>query len=59
MVEGYLLDLGDGSRRRPQQWIEGPPKKSFWHGLDIKNDQRHTVIAFRCPRCGLLLEYAL
>ena len=59
MVRGYLLDLGHSNRRRPAQWVEGLPEKSFWQGLTIKNRKLRTVIAFRCPRCGLLLEYAL
>jgi Domain of unknown function (DUF6487) len=59
MREGYLLDLGHGDRRRPAEWVEGSPKKSFWFGLDIEPRQRHAVTAFRCRRCGLLLEYAL
>jgi len=56
---GYLLDIGDGSRRHAQQWIEGSPRKSFWHGLEIDERQRHAIAAFRCPRRGLLREYAL
>jgi hypothetical protein len=59
MREGYLLDLGHGNRRRAAQWVEGPPKKSFWQGLDIGKRSAHTVKSFRCPRCGLLLDYAL
>jgi hypothetical protein len=59
MVEGYLLDLAHGHQRHPAQWVEGAPKKSFWMGLDIKGRAQRTVVAFRCPRCGLLREYAL
>lgn len=59
MVEGYLLDLGHSNRRRPVQWVEGPPQKSFWQGLEIGERRKRTVKSFRCPRCGLLLEYAL
>jgi transcription elongation factor Elf1 len=59
MVEGYLLDLGHSNRARAVQWVEGPPLKSFWRGLVTDERRKHTVKSFRCPRCGLLLEYAL
>lgn len=59
MLEGYLLDLGHADRRRPSQWVEGSPKKSFWRGLEFDERTKRTVVAFRCPRCGLLREYAL
>jgi predicted RNA-binding Zn-ribbon protein involved in translation (DUF1610 family) len=59
MVEGYRLDLGHGDRRRAAQWVEGVPMKSFWRGLEIDERRKHTIKSFRCPRCGLLLDYTL
>ena len=59
MVEGYRLDLADGNRRHAGEWIEGAPQRHFWFGLDYQKKQKHAVASFRCPSCGLLVDYAL
>ena len=53
LTEGYLLDRGTYDSPHTAEWVEGPPVKSFWSGLE-KGKQQIPVKAFRCDRCGLL-----
>ncbi len=32
MVEGFTVDYGDFGTKRPSDWVEGQPDKSFWRG---------------------------
>jgi hypothetical protein len=59
MEEGLMLDRGHGNRPIPQEWLEGKPEPSFFVGLKTKNKRKRRVVAYRCPRCGLLQEFAL
>lgn len=59
MEEGYVLDLADTNRRRAASWVEGEPERSFWFGLKTSSHAHHSITAYRCPRCGLLQQYAL
>jgi predicted RNA-binding Zn-ribbon protein involved in translation (DUF1610 family) len=59
MEAGLLLDRGHGNRPVPQEWLEGNPEASFWLGLKTKNKRKLHIVAYRCPRCGLLQDYAL
>lgn len=56
MEEGYVLDRGHFDQRRVAQWIKGAPKRSFWKGLTLT--VRREIVAYRCPKCGLLEQYA-
>lgn len=56
MEEGYVLDQGHFNARHVAQWIKGAPKRSFWKGLTIS--VRRYIVAYRCPKCGLLEHYA-
>ena len=58
MVEGFVLDLGHANTRKPTKWIEGTPEFSFWLGIKVKDKKQHVIQSYRCPRCGLLAEYA-
>ena len=58
MEEGFLLDQGHGDRKSVGQWAEGPPEHRWW-GLKLKGKERLPVVAYRCPRCGLLQSYAV
>ena len=58
MEPGFVLDRGHHSTIRTQDWIEGEPEPSFWHGLKTKGKEKHTVRTFRCERCGYLESYA-
>jgi hypothetical protein len=58
MDEGFVPDRGRNSVA-PAQWVQGIPERSFWQLLKMKDREKHTVVAYRCPRCGLLRLYAL
>jgi hypothetical protein len=59
MEEGFILDSirGEGVKKAAE-WVEGPPVRAFWGGVKTENRQRYEVQSFRCPKCGLLREYA-
>ena len=59
MEEGFVLELADNNRKGVAQWIEGETEKSFWTGLNLKERKSFPIVAYRCPRCGLLQDYAL
>lgn len=56
MEEGYVLDQGHWNTRLIAQWVKGAPKKNFWKGLE--SGVRKQILAYRCPKCGLLEQYA-
>ena len=60
LAEGYILDnmYGEGARK-PAEWVEGKPLRYWWGGLKTSGRRKLAVSSFRCPRCGLLREYAL
>jgi hypothetical protein len=58
MRAGYLLDLRHHDRRGQARWVEGPPEKSFWKGLETSRRRVLPVTTWRCERCGLLESYA-
>jgi DNA-directed RNA polymerase subunit RPC12/RpoP len=56
MEEGYVLDQGHWNARHVAEWIKGAPKRSLWKGLEL--GVRKQILAYRCPKCGLLEQYA-
>ena len=58
MEAGITLDAGHGGELRVQQWVGGPPERSFWFGLKTKGKESFSVRTFRCTRCGYLESYA-
>jgi hypothetical protein len=58
MSEGFILDRGDANSKNLQKWIEGPPQKSFWLGVNTKGRDAFAVSTWRCDRCGYLESYA-
>ena len=54
LSEGFLLDHGHGNAPMPTSWVEDPPVKSLWTGLELKHKEHIPVRAFRWERCGLL-----
>jgi|KBSSwiStaDraftv2_1062776.scaffolds.fasta_scaffold533002_2 hypothetical protein len=58
MERGFLLDRNHDHRGGAANWVEGEPEKSFWTGLDLKGRAMRTITSFRCPNCGLLLDFA-
>ena len=58
MDEGYILDHTHGNARTVSHWVEGPPERSIWMGLKIKDRRSFGVVTFRCQSCGFLESYA-
>lgn len=58
MEGGYLLTGSQGHPFTAGQWVEGPPEKSIWTGLKLKNRRRFTVYAWRCPSCTQVRLFA-
>jgi hypothetical protein len=67
MQRGFVADFAFGGTLAAS-WVEGLPKKTTfwgailggtWGGVDVKGRGRREIAAFRCPRCGLLQNYAL
>jgi Domain of unknown function (DUF6487) len=58
MERGFLLDKGHANAGNVAKWVEGEPVKSVLTGLKTKGRKVRTVVSFRCPDCGLLLDYA-
>jgi len=59
MELGVVLDHTQHSRTTVPEWVEGKPETSFWTGVKTKGKEKHSVLSYRCPRCGLLQHYAL
>jgi len=58
MEQGFLLDRGHGSTGNVASWVEGKPEKSVWTGISLKNRTLRPIASYRCPQCGLLLDFA-
>jgi hypothetical protein len=57
MEPGFIMDH-DYSLGAPQQWVEGPPVKSFWTGVKTSGRDVLPVATWRCAKCGYLESYA-
>ena len=57
MERGFILDM-DRSRAKSAERVAGEPVPSFWTGLKTRGARKRSVVAFRCPGCGLLQQYA-
>jgi hypothetical protein len=58
MVQGFIVDFGQGPGRLVSNWVEGAPEKSFWTGSKAPTDKCTPVGTFRCTGCGFLESYA-
>lgn len=58
MEAGFMIDRGDYSYPQRQNWVEGQPEKSFWHGFQTKGKEVLAVETWRCGKCGYLESYA-
>ena len=58
MVQGFIVDFGQGPGRLVSNWVEGPPEKSFWVQTKVPTDRCIPVGSFRCSGCGFLESYA-
>ena len=57
MEEGYILDRGDGNRRRQAEWVQGPFEPSWLMGSKIAGRATYHVMTRRCTNCGWLDSY--
>ena len=58
MELGVVVDQTHHARAVVPEWVVGYPEFSFWTGLKLKGKKKRSVHAYRCPRCGMLLQYA-
>jgi hypothetical protein len=59
MERGFRLDRGHGNLGSAARWVEGAPEPSFWTGVRMKNRRVRPVVSYRCPDCGLLIDFAI
>jgi hypothetical protein len=58
MAEGFIKDHTRNSVDT-SKWVDGPPEKSFWHGLKTRGKRQIPMTTYRCSRCGYLESYAV
>jgi hypothetical protein len=58
MEQGYLLDHTH-SGQVAGEWVEGPPRPSFWTGVSLRGRSHIPITTWRCPTCGYLESYAV
>jgi hypothetical protein len=62
MEKGVVHDFGHGGRKDLPKWTQGEPIERRFLGIPMgfesKDRKSMTVMAWRCPRCGLLESYA-
>jgi hypothetical protein len=58
MEEGFVLGLPGRAALAVSTWIEGPPKRETFFGLNIRGRKRIRIRTFRCSGCGYLESYA-
>jgi hypothetical protein len=56
MQEGFVPSAMEGGLLVPF-WLAGEPQRGFF-GVKWRNKERHSIVAFRCPKCGYLELYA-
>ena len=47
-----------GGNRKVAEWVQGEPKGSFWHGVDLSSASQIPIVTYRCAACGYLEFYA-
>lgn len=57
MQQGFVIDNTYGARI-VSHWAAGAPRKSFWVGTKLPEEQQIPIGTFRCPTCGYLQSYA-
>jgi hypothetical protein len=59
MERGFVLDHAHMNVEVRARWVEGEPDAGFLGGLRTGGRRKIAIRAFRCTRCGVLMEYAL
>jgi predicted nucleic-acid-binding Zn-ribbon protein len=57
MEEGFVVDEGYGVAS-VSTWQGGPPKKSFWNGIQRDRQEQRQIMTYRCGKCGYLESFA-
>jgi predicted nucleic-acid-binding Zn-ribbon protein len=57
-ARGFVLDRRRVRKFDTSKWVKGEPRRSFWHGLDLKGRDIYTIQAQRCDSCGFVELYA-
>ena len=57
MEQGFVLDNTHGVRV-VSRWVPGAPRKSFWVGTALPDEELVPIGAYRCTSCGYLELYA-
>jgi hypothetical protein len=55
---GFVVDYAAGGNRKVAEWVQGEPKGSFWHGVDLSSASQIAIVTYRCAACGYLEFYA-
>lgn len=64
MEKGAIIDRGHGNQQQASQWVEGGEQNKGrflgieWTSLKTSGKSIHTIESYRCPKCGLLANYA-
>ncbi len=62
MEAGFVPDLNYGDAARRTVWCAGQPENMKFLGIGTRNIKTPRdamqVVSYRCPKCGLLREYA-
>ena len=58
LEDGFVSDRMHGGGRRPADWIQGEPVRSFWTGVKLDGRAQLRISAPRCTRCGFIMLFA-
>ena len=56
--KGSVVDYAAGGNRKVAEWVQGEPKGSFWHGVDLSSASQIPIVTYRCAAYGYLEFYA-
>ena len=58
MDEGFVVAYTPVGSSKDSWWAEGEPGPRSWHGVKMRGRKKFGIVAYRCPKCGLLVHYA-
>jgi hypothetical protein len=58
MNRGFVIDNTESGGRKVAHWAAGGPRKSFWLGTKLPDEELVPIGAYRCTSCGYLELYA-
>ena len=57
MAVGFIARRTD-NWRKVANWVEGPPARSLWFGVNVSKTAKQEIQTWRCVKCGFLESYA-